>query len=310
MERDKLIFFGVIGSVLVLLVLYIALSFGKDKSGDLSEQAFETPEMDIENKKYDYNSRIAALTDNRYEDDTRNNQLKYSFTQETEQVKEDLPKETPNQVKEKAPKQKKKASPQKNTSAPKAREKIPVKQKQPEEDNSVSVSYSFSSGSSNQVSQQSEKATGNHKMIWAQLDDKVNVKHNSNQVFLLEKGGDIAGRYFPGNSKLYTRAVTESNYIDIQVYRIKDINTGQEYSVSLYAINEDRGRGIKYQGKQNKEGDKARNNVLSETMRSVSRRYDVSDVGQAVGEGVEDIAQRDKIEVPLSKGYRLIFVEN
>jgi len=160
------------------------------------------------------------------------------------------------------------------------------------------------------VAEEYTKAVNNHKMIWAQLDDKLSVKHGSYQVFLLEKGSKIGGRSFPGNSKLYTKAVTESEYIDIQVYRIKDINTGEEFSVSMYAINEDRGRGIKYQGKANKEGDRARNNVLSETMRSVSRRYDVDQVGEAIGEGVEDISSRDKIEVPLAKGYRLIFVEN
>lgn len=224
--------------------------------------------------------------------------------------KKDLPEEKPVKSKMQKPVIKKQAPQKRKTIQKSGNTKTSAKQKEPEQDNTVSVSYSFSSGSSNQAPQENTKAISNHKIVWAQLDDKTSIRHNSHQVFLLEKGTKIGGRYFPGNSKLYTKAVTENQYIDIQVYRIKDINTGEEFSASLYAINEDRGRGIKYQGKANKEGDKARNNIFSESMKSLTRKYDVGEVGEAIGEGVEDISGRDKIEVPLSKGYRLIFVEN
>jgi len=314
MERDKAIFFGVVGAVLILLIVYISLSFGKDKSKDQKEESFETPDLDIENKKYDYNSRIAALTNDRYEDVQRENTLRYNFIEEKEETPEEEIKEEPEEkpviTEKKKPTSKRKTTSVKRTPTTSNNTKTLPRQKESEKDNTVSVSYSFSSGSSDQATDENTKAVNNHKMIWAQLNDKISVKHGSYQVFLLEKGSNIGGRYFPGNSKLYTMAVTEAQYIDIQVYRIKDINTGEEFSVSMYAINEDRGRGIKYQGKANKEGDKARNNLISETMRSVSRRYDVDEVGEAIGEGVEDISSRDKIEVPLAKGYRLIFVEN
>jgi len=313
MERDKAIFFGIIGTIVVLLVVYISLSFGNKSSKDQREESFETPDLNIEKKKYDYNSRIAALTENRYEDDKRENTLRYNFTEEnetSEKEKKELPEEKPVKAKKQKPIRKKQVPAERKTTQPPNNAKTSAKQKEPEKDNTVSVSYSFSSGSSSQAAGENTKAVSNQKIVWAQLDDKTSIRHNSNQVFLLEKGTTISGRYFPGNSKLYTKAVTENQYIDILVYRIKDINTGEEFSVSMYAINEDRGRGIKYQGKENKEGDRTRNNVLSETMRSLSRRYDVNEVGEAIGEGVEEISGRDKIEVPLSKGYRLIFVEN
>ena len=317
MQKDKAIFFGIVGGVILLLIIYSFFLFGSPKRNKTNENDFEAPKSDITLTKYQYNSRVDALTQEKYETPERENPLRYNFLDEPSEEK-------PDSIADKKIKKESFKKPERMLSAQKKnlpdkqihqessgkieapREIKPVENAQPE---STNVRYSFSSSENHTVNndQQILKSFENN---WAQLDEKTIIRENSYQVFLLENNARISGMLFPANSKLYTKAIVQQDFIDILVHRIKDSNTGLEYPVDMFAINEDRSRGIKYQGHTNRETDKASKNMISETMQHVYRRYDVDGVAEAAGEGLEEITGRDRMEVPIGKGYRLIFVEN
>ncbi len=306
MDKDKAIFFGIIGSVVILLIIYISFSFGGKKDNE-KEDVFLAP--DIETKKHQYESRIDAITKGRYESDEKENQLRYNFIDDKENKQEEETGKKAEVKRKRVAVQKKSINQSTNKSSDQKEENFQIVQKQ-ENESSVDVRYSFSSSSQEKNSSGNGSTMSRKDNVWAQLDDKTIIKQNSHQVFLLEKGTAINGRHFPGNSKLYTKSIIKKDYVDIIVNRIKDINTGDEYSIEMFAVNEDRSRGIKYKGKVNKETDKASKSVVGEAMQSVYRRYDVDEVAEAAGDGLEEIAGRENIEISLGKGYRLIFVQN
>lgn len=314
MEKDKAIFFGIVGGMLVLLIVYISFTFGGNKNKDPDEQSFDSPDYRVEEKKHQYQSRVDEITKNRYEAPERENPLDYDFAEEPveekgqeqsaeEKKKEEISKKARRSIS--APVKKSESAPvsiSHEISNQESNENI----KPVQEEKEITVSYGFSSASG----ENNNTKKSSQENLWAQLDEKTTVMNNSSQVFLLEKSAVIGGRTYPANSKLYTTAVVKADYIDILVTRIKDINTHEEFLVDMYAVNENRTRGIKYQGKINKESDEASRNLLSETSRALYRRYNVEGVAEAAGDGIEEIVGRDKIEVPVSKGYRLIFIEN
>ena len=62
MQKDKAIFFGIVGGVILLLIIYSFFLFGSPKRNKTNENDFEAPKSDITLTKYQYNSRVDALT--------------------------------------------------------------------------------------------------------------------------------------------------------------------------------------------------------------------------------------------------------
>ncbi len=318
MQKDKAIFLGIVGGVILLLIIYSFIAFGRRNSGKMNEKDFEAPNIVIEQTKSLYNSRIDALTRDKYEIPERENPLRYNFLddspeeEKTKNVKEN--KENKDTIKKSVKiitKQNKKVH-EKQIKQESFENQRPIPKNKPDDKlqpEQTNIRYAFSTGE-NHIEINKSEPTGSIENNWAQLDEKVVIRDNSFQVFLLENNARISGKLFAANSKLFTKAIVKKDFIDILVHRIKDSNTGEEYNVDMYAINEDRSRGIKYQGRTNRETDKASKNVISETMQHVYRRYDVDEITEAAGEGLEEIAGRDRVEVPIGKGYRLIFIEN
>lgn len=315
MKKDKLIFFGIVGGVFVLLIIYIFFAFSGKKGNTSLETDFKAPE--IEQKKQSYKSRIDALTEGKYnkDEDKDLNPLRYDFLKDNkedtlDQQKQQQENATDENEQKKAPSKMSntnnsiKHKPSHNSS----RERIKPQSERPisaEPGSQSSGGFGIYTSNKKRTETTSSKDVAG-KYFKAYLEETTRITDGKSLVFILSEEAYIDGRTFNKNSLLFAKAYARTGYFDLVIENIRGTD-GMTYSpTSLYAFNEYYSRGISHEGNINQAvKDGTSETVFDETSNITGTRIERgTDIAlKALDNTVKSLKKGQVASVDLYEGY-------
>ena len=297
MQKDKAIFFGLLGTVLICLILYIVFSFGKKKDQINYKEEFQAP--NLQETKQAYNSRIDALTKHKYDDEDKANPLRYNFMSDSEEVKVEI-------NKNESAKRKEIHVDKKETkhSSVETREVVvqePVNKEEPYQSGGFGI-YT----NQNKKVETPAREIPSGKYYKAYLEQDTKIVNGRNVVFILSEDAQIDGNVFKKNSVLYGKAVDRGDFFDISIDNILSTDGNATNQSGIYVFNEYYDRGIDHVGKFNeavKEG--AGKTAYDETGNLTGTRVERgADIALSVVDNtVKSLKGKKEISTDLYQGY-------
>jgi len=305
MRREKLIFFGSIGVVILIMVIYGVSVFSKNGSSSAAADFTVPPLVEKDKTKEEYNNRLKKA--NSYQAPQEKQNLSgtadfKTYQSEPKKAKEkrgnnDIQvtkqvegRQEPIQAKEDVIAETKSESPQKK-----------------EEDTGgfgIVVSDRTVSKKNSSNSQ-----TKNGGFIPAMLEEDTKIKNQSSVVFFLLEDYAIDGSVFKKNSILYGKATEHGGVFDIYIYQIMNID-GNIYSVNgLLVFDEKYSRGLAYEGNLNESVREGMGQTTSEASSSLSTGIasgtGVGIAANAVDNTIKAMTRKKEASINLYKGYRV-----
>jgi hypothetical protein len=305
MKKEKLIFFGSIGVVILIMVIYGVSVFSK-KGSSAAVADFTVPLLVEKDKtKEEYSNRLkkanayqapqekqdlsGAVNFKTYQSEPNNAKEKRG-NNDTQVTKMARQRQEPVQVKEDVVAETKSESPQKK-----------------EEDTGgfgivVSDRMVSKKNSSNAQSK-------NGGFIPAMLEEDTKIKNQSSVVFFLLEDCTIDGSVFKKNSILYGKASEHGSVFDINIYQIMNTD-GNIYSVNgLLVFDEKYSRGLAYEGNLNESVREGMGQTTSDASSSLSSAI-TSTTGVGIAAGAVDntikaMTRKKEASINLYKGYRV-----
>ena len=315
MQKDKAIFFGILGAIFICLIIYIVFSFGKRKDDKSYREEFQAP--NLEETKKAYNSRIDALTKNKYDVEEKANPLRYDFLTDSTEIKAKADqvkrgkhkKETgikTTQKEEHVRKNEGLQNPKKQTIYTSAETnntivREPVKKEGPDQNGGFGI-YTSQNKKVEQVTK--ENTTGKYYKAFLEQDTKV--VNGRTVVFILSEDAQIEGKTFKKNSVLYGKAVDKGSFFDIPIENIRNVDGNACNQSGIYVFNEYYNRGIDHVGNLNEAIREGTSQTLYDetgniTGTSVERGVDVA--LSAVDNTVRSLKGKKEISTDLYQGY-------
>jgi hypothetical protein len=305
MKKEKLIFFGSIGVVILIMVIYGVSVFSKKGSSSAAADFTVPLLMEKDKTKEEYNNRLKKANSYKapeekqdlsktvdfktYQSESKNAKEKRgnNDSQVTKQVRQ---RQEPIEAKEDVKTETKSESPQKK-----------------EEDTGgfgIVVSDRMVSKKNSSNSQ-----TKNGGFIPAMLEEDTKIKNQSSVVFFLLEDCNIDGSVFNKNSILYGKASEHGSVFDINIYQI--MNTGGNVSpvTGLLVFDEKYSRGLAYEGSLNESVREGVGQTTSEASSSLSSSIasgtGVGIAANAVDNTIKAMTRKKEASINLYKGYRV-----
>jgi len=305
MNKEKLIFFGAIGAVVLVMVIYGVSVFSK-KSSSPEAVDFAIPDLvDKEKTKEDYNSRLKKA--NSYQEPEAKQDLSKTANFKTYQSepKKVIEKKDNNESEPVRP-----VSQKQETLKAKAEVQAEAKseaQQQKEEDTGgfgIIVSDRSKSKNNSPGSQ-----AQNSDFTAAILEEDTKIKNHSSVVFFLLEDLAVDGTVFKKNAILYGKATESNNVFEINIYQVMNTD-GNVLSVSgLIVYDEKYSRGLPYEGNLNESIKEGMNQTSNETSSSVSSGIaagtGVGIAANAVDNTIRAMTRKKEPTVNLYKGYKV-----
>jgi hypothetical protein len=302
MNKEKLIFFGAVGAVVFVMVIYGVSVYSKKNTSSGSATAdFAIPDLvDKEKTKEDYNSRLKKA--NSYQEPEAKPDLSKTANFKTYQ----------SEPKKEVEKTKDDSEPVKSVSKNqdpinvKAETKSETPAKKNEDTGGFGIVVSERSSGEKTLSKSQDKNGG---FVSAILEEDTRIKNQSSVVFFLLEDLTIEGTVFKKNAILYGKAIENSNVFDINIYQVMNTD-GKVLSVNgLIVYDEKYSRGLPYEGNFNESVKEGMNQTTSETSSSLSSgiaaRTGVGIAANAVDNTVKAMTRKREPTINLYKGYKV-----
>lgn len=318
MDKGKVIFLGIIGFIVILMVIYVISVFGPEKSS--KQKDFHVPNIVKDESRLHYESRLQKANAGRNEDkgidlsrsmefqvyESDSNQLVNTdfIALEVEKPVENIQPRT-TQTNPKSSKTQAYPSPTPNAQVSQTKDvsvdlvapDAPAKQQQRSGFGVVQ--------SPNQNTSPQTPASLEDKFLQILLEESVVIKDNSNVVFILLEDISINNITFKKNSFAFGRAKSMHHFFDIQIYQIKNTD-GKLYNVSdhnLYVFDEKYSRGFPFEGKLN---EAVKDGTLEGVGSTSTTTLGAVETGARVADRIINRATRKtEPSVSLIKGYRV-----
>ena len=305
MNKEKLIFFGAIGVVVLIMVIYGVSVYSK-KGGSPAAVDFTIPDLvDKEKTKEDYNSRLKKA--NAYQEPEAKQDLSKTANFKTYQSepkkviekKDNSESEPVRPVNQKQETLKAKAEVQ-------AEAKSEAQQQKEEDTGGFGIIVSDRSANK-KISSNSQAKNGGFTA--AMLEEDTKIKNQSSVVFFLLEDLTVEGTVFKKNAILYGKAIESNNVFEINIYQVMNTD-GNVLSVSgLIVYDEKYSRGLPYEGNLNESIKEGMNQTSNETSSSVSSGIaagtGVGIAANAVDNTIRAMTRKKEPTVNLYKGYKV-----
>jgi hypothetical protein len=304
MNKEKLIFFGAIGAVVLIMVLYGVSVYSK-KGGTPAAADFTVPDLVEKDKtKEDYNNRLKKA--NAYQEPeakqdlskTANFKTYQSEPKKVVEKKANIESEPVREVKQKQePSITKKEAPAetKNESSPKKNE----------DTGGFGIVVSERSGNRKTGAGSQTKNGG---FTSAMLEEDTKIKNQSSVVFFLLEDLTVDGTLFKKNAILYGKAIENNKVFDISIYQVMNTD-GSVLSVNgLSVYDEKYSRGLPYEGDLNESVKEGMSQTTNETASSISSKVTATGVGiaaNAVDNTIKAMTRKKEPTINLYKGYKV-----
>lgn len=307
MSKEKLIFFGAIGVIILLMVIYGVSAYSKkDTSSGSAAADFTIPDLvEKDQVKEDYNNRLKKA--NAYREPEAKQDLSMTanfktYQSEPRKVVEEKS-NTEDQVAKPVPQ---KQEPKKAKEEILAETRSEVPQKKEQDTGGFGIIVSERSSGKEFISDSQVKNGG---FTAAMLEEDTKIKNQSSVVFFLLEDLSIDGKVFKKNAILYGKASEYGNVFDIKIYQI--VNTDGVVSPvnSLIVFDEKYSRGLAYEGNLNESVREGVGQTTNETSSAISSGIaagtGVGIAANAVDNTIRAMTRKKEPIISLYKGYRV-----
>ena len=305
MKKEKLIFFGSIGVVILIMFIY-GLSVFSKKSSSAAAADFTVPDLVEKDKtKEEYNNRLKKA--NAYQEPQEKQDLSKVVNFKTYQSEPKIAKEkrgnNDSQVSKRA-RQRQEPIEAKEDVKTETKSESPKKKEEDTGGFGIVVSDRMVSKKNS-----SNPLTKNGGFIPAMLEEDTKIKNQSSVVFFLLEDCNIDGSVFNKNSILYGKASEHGSVFDINIYQI--MNTGGNVSpvTGLLVFDEKYSRGLAYEGSLNESVREGVGQTTSEASSSLSSSIasgtGVGIAANAVDNTIKAMTRKKEASINLYKGYRV-----
>jgi hypothetical protein len=304
MNKEKLFFFGAIGVVVLIMVIYGVSVYSK-KTTSSAAVDFTVPDLVEKDKtKEEYNNR-----------------LKKANAYQEPQEKQDLSKTANFKTYQSEPKKviEKKVNNESEPVKPVRRKQEPVNVKEevlPEtksesipkkEEDTGGFGIVVSNRNSNNKNASTSQAK-NGGFISAMLEEDTKIKNQSSVVFFLLEEMNVDGSVFKKNAILYGKALESGNVFDINIYQIMNTDGNVSSVTGLIVFDEKYSRGLSYEGNLNESVREGVGQTTNETSSSISSKIGTTGVGiaaNAVDNTIKAMTRKKEATINLYKGYKV-----
>ena len=305
MKKEKLIFFGSIGVVILIMFIY-GLSVYSKKTNSSAAADFTVPDLVEKDKsKEEYNNRLKKA--NSYQAPQEKQDLSKTVNFKTYQTEPKNAKEKKDNNDSQVTTQvRQRQEPIQANEDVKTETKSESPQKKEEDTGGFGIVVSDRSGSKKNSSNSQTKNGG---FIPAMLEEDTKIKNQSSVVFFLLEDCTIDGSVFKKNSILYGKASEHGGVFDINIYQI--LNTAGNISPvnGLLVFDEKYSRGLAYEGSLNESVREAAGQTTSEASSSLSSGIasgtGVGIAANAVDNTIKAMTRKKEASINLYKGYRV-----
>jgi hypothetical protein len=307
MNKEKLIFFGAIGVVILIMVIYgVSVYSKKDPSSGSTAVDFTIPDLvEKDQVKEDYNNRLKKA--NSYQELEAKPDLSKTadfktYQSEPHRVVELKPKAEDQVIKPVTQKQ----DPLKAKEEILAETRSESPEKKEEDTGGFGIIVSEKSSGKKSTSGSQSKNGG---FTAAMLEEDTKIKNQSSVVFFLLEDLSIDGKVFKKNAILYGKASEFGNVFDINIYQIMNTDGVVSSVNSLIVFDEKYSRGLPYEGNLNesvREGVGQTTNETSSAITSgIAAGTGVGIAANAVDNTIRAMTRKKEPIVSLYKGYKV-----
>ena len=304
MNKEKLIFFGAIGVVVLIMVIYGVSAFSK-KTTSSAAVDFTVPDLVEKDKtKEEYNNRLKKA--NAYQEPQEKQDLSKTANFKTYQSepKKVIDKKVNNENGQVKP-ERQKQEPLKSKEKTQAEVKNENQDYKNEDAGGFGIVVSERSGNRKNATVSQSKNGG---FTAAMLEEDSRIKNKSSVVFFLLEDLTVDGTIFKKNSLLYGKAIENNNVFDINIYQVMNTD-GNVLSVNgLMVYDEKYSRGLPYEGSLNESVKEGMSQTTNETSSSISSKIGTTGVGiaaNAVDNTIKAITRKKEPTINLYKGYKV-----
>jgi len=307
MNKEKLIFFGAIGVIILIMVIYgVSVYSKKGTSSESAAADFTVPDLvEKDQVKEDYNNR-----------------LKKANAYQEPEVKKDLSKTAKFKTYQSEPRKvvEKKSNTEDQVTMPVPQKQEPIKvkeeilaetrseapQKKEEDTGGFGIIVSERSSGKNSTSGSLVKNGG---FTAAMLEEDTKIKNQSSVVFFLLEDLATDGKVFKKNAILYGKASEYGNVFDINIYQIMNTDGVVSSVNSLIVFDEKYSRGLPYEGNLNESVREGVGQTTNETSSAISSGIaagtGVGIAANAVDNTIRAMTRKKEPIISLYKGYRV-----
>jgi len=304
MNKEKMIFFGAIALVVIVMVIYGVSVYSKKGSSSAAVD-FTVPDLVEKDKtKEEYNNRLKKA--NAYQEPQEKQDLSKTANFKTYQSE---PKKV---VKKKAVNENERTRPVVKKQEPiKAKEdvKTEIKSEAPQkkEEDTGGFGIVVSERSGNRKNSMGSQAR-NGGFTAAMLEEDTKIKNQSSVVFFLLEDLTVDGTLFKKNAILYGKAIENNNVFDIKIYQVMNTDGNVLTVNGLIVYDEKYSRGLPYEGNLNESVKEGMSQTTNETSSSISSKIGTTGVGiaaNAVDNTIKAMTRKKEPTINLYKGYKV-----
>jgi hypothetical protein len=305
MKKEKLIFFGSIGVVILIMFIY-GLSVYSKKTNSSAAADFTVPDLVEKDKsKEEYNNRLKKA--NSYQAPQEKQDLSKTVNFKTYQTEPKNAKEKKDNNDSQVTTQvRQRQEPIQANEDVKTETKSESPQKKEEDTGGFGIVVSDRSGSKKNSSNSQTKNGG---FIPAMLEEDTKIKNQSSVVFFLLEDCTIDGSVFKKNSILYGKASEHGGVFDINIYQILNTDGNISPVTGLLVFDEKYSRGLAYEGSLNESVREGMGQTTSEASSSLSSGIasgtGVGIAANAVDNTIKAMTRKKEASINLYKGYRV-----
>lgn len=273
MNKEKLIFFGAIGVVILIMVIYgVSVYSNKDTGSGSAAADFTVPDLvEKDLAKEEYNNRLKKA--NAYQEPEAKPDLSKTANFKTYQSEPRAVVENKSNTEDQITK-----PVIKKTEPTRAKEEIKNEAPQEKEEDPGGFGIIVPERSSGKKSTSGSQANSSG-FTAAMLEEDTKIKNQSSIVFFLLEDLTVEGTVYKKNSILYGKARENNNVFDINIYQIMNTDGIVSPVNGLVVFDEKYSRGLPYEGNLNESVREGVGQTTNETSSAVSS-------GIAAGTGV------------------------
>lgn len=305
MKKEKLIFFGSIGVVILIMVIYGVSVFSK-KGSSAAAADFTVPDLVEKDKtKEEYNKRLKKA--NAYQAPQEKQDLSKTVNFKTYQSDPKKAKEKKDNNDSQVTKQaRQRQEPIEAKEDVKTETKSESPQKKEEDTGGFGIIVSDRMVSKKNSSNPQTKNGG---FIPAMLEEDTKIKNQSSVVFFLLEDCTIDGSVFKKNSILYGKASEHGGVFDINIYQIMNTSGNITPVNGLLVFDEKYSRGLACEGSLNESVREGMGQTTSEASSSLSSGTTAGTglgiAANAVDNTIKAMTRKKEASINLYKGYRV-----
>ena len=306
MNKEKLLFFGAIGVVFLIMAIYgVSVYSKKDTSSGSAAADFTVPPLVEKDKtKEEYNNRLKKA--NAYQEPEANQDLskKVNFKTYQSEPRKGIEKKSNSEDQVTKPVTQK---PESIKAKKEIKKEIKSESPQKKEEDTGGFGIIVSERSSGKKSTSGSQAK-NGGFTAAMLEEDTRIKNQSSVVFFLLEDLAIDGKVFKKNAILYGKASEYGNVFDINIYQIMNTDGVVSSVNSLIVFDEKYSRGLSYEGNLNESVREGMGQTTNETSSSISSKIGTTGVGiaaNAVDNTIKAMTRKKEATINLYKGYKV-----